>query len=141
MCNDRRWPVVVVSYLFQLCRADSGEVVVIGSSFLHPLLPCAVVSFSECAEYHRVAAARYFEIIVMAREDKSAYQRAYIAKRRKAGLCMTCGKPRGANGTKYRCRLCADGMAARERGRVKSPVGVSENLKRDIMSTFAPVRD
>lgn len=33
-------------------------------------------------------------------EANTVYQRA--------GLCIDCGKPRGADGTKWNCRPCAD---------------------------------
>ena|SRR5579863_890126 len=40
-------------------------------------------------------------------------QALWQQRRRAAGCCITCGQPRGANGTSYQCRACCDKRAAR----------------------------
>jgi len=39
--------------------------------------------------------------------------RAWQARKRQAGCCVCCGKPRGAHGTSVYCRRCADHRNAR----------------------------
>jgi hypothetical protein len=53
----------------------------------------------------------------MCRVITSAGARARRERQREAGLCLNCGEPRGDNGTKTRCRNCADTQTAYARER------------------------
>lgn len=47
--------------------------------------------------------------------DADIKSRAWIERRKREGLCVTCERPRGPHGTEWKCRRCANRDNARKR--------------------------
>lgn len=60
--------------------------------------------------------------------------------KRVAGKCIECGAPRGANGTKHRCRICAALDVARHKARNMDLTGVFEEFAAAVKARHPELR-
>lgn len=61
-------------------------------------------------------------------------------RNRVAGNCIECGAPRGANGTKHRCRICAALDVHRHRQRNMDLTGVFEEFAAAVKARHPELR-
>jgi hypothetical protein len=60
---------------------------------------------------------------------RSEYRATRHALCERTGDCVTCGRPRGANGTMRDCRACADKHARRAKDRRRAEKNGEGNLR------------